>query len=133
MRVRRGGAGAVRTTGLAVAVLLGSAIGGCATADPQGDSDPLEALGIEQLDCTLVEAGYFFVPANASGRVHPSLRDRLRSMGYDGSKDVRTRKRTESGPGYTREIIEGYEGVGLKYRDPACRHRINPRAGGTGA
>lgn len=116
---------AAKRGGLVLGLVLLPALGGCATNGPQGDPDPLEALGVERLDCTLVEAGYFFVPSNRTGRVHPSLSARLRSMGYDGSRDVRTRKRTESGPGYTVDIIEGYEGVGLKYRDPACRHRIN--------
>lgn len=111
--------------GLLLGLVLLPVLGGCATSSPQGDPDPLEALGVESLDCTLVESGYFFVPSNRTGRVHPSLRDRLESMGYDGSRDVRARKRTESGPGYTVDVIEGYEGVGLKYRDPACRHRIN--------
>lgn len=111
--------------GVLKAAFLLPALAGCATAEPPGDPEPLEALGVEQLDCSLVEAGHFFVPSNRTGRVHPNLADRLRSMGYDGSRDVRARTRTESGPGYTVDVIEGYEGVGLKYRDPACRHRIN--------
>jgi hypothetical protein len=121
--------GRLERIGIVLATLLWVLLSGCAST-PSGDPDPLEALGREPLDCSMVEAGYFFIPSASNGRVYPSLSDRIRGLGYDGSRDVRRRSRLVSGDGWTREITEGYEGVGLKYRDPACRHRIGRRGGG---
>ena len=50
--------------------------------------------------------------------------DTIRALGYDSSRDVRARTRLENRDGRTRTIVEGWEGIGLRYRDAACRHRV---------
>ena len=104
------------------ALVLWAFLSGCASA-PSGDPDPLLALGGEpELDCTLVEAGFFFVPADSRGRIVGGVRGRILALGYDDYTDLRRRVRRVNSGGETREIVEGWEGTGLRYRDPACRH-----------
>ena len=116
------GEGTVERVFVATAVALWLLLSGCASA-PAGDPAPLDALATTtELDCTLVEAGSFFLPATPR-RSGLSVSDRIRDLGYDGSRDVRRRTRLVSGDGWTNEVLEGWEGIGLRYRDAACRHR----------
>ena len=111
------------------ALVLWALLSGCAST-PAGDPDPRTALGgAPELDCALVDAGFFFVPADSRGRIVGGVRDRILSLGYDDYTDLRRRVRRVNVDGRTREIVEGWEGTGLRYRDPACRHRgIGDRA-----
>jgi hypothetical protein len=114
-------------TALALWVLLS----GCASAPTDeaatAPATPGTVTASAELDCTLLEAGAFFIPAPAR-RAGWSIADRIRDLGYDGSRDVRRRTRLVNEDGYTREVVEGWEGIGLRYRDPACRHGVGGRS-----
>jgi hypothetical protein len=120
------GEGTVERVFVVTAIALWLLLSGCASA-PAGDpapapATPETATASADLDCTLLEVGSFFIPATAR-RSGQSIADRIRDLGYDGSRDVRRRTRLVSGDGWTREVVEGWEGIGLRYRDAACRHR----------
>ena len=117
------GDGTVERVFVVTAIALWLLLSGCAST-PAGDPAPDEAMSAAApVDCTLVEAGSFFLPASA-WRAGRSVSDRIRALGYDSSRDVRARTRLENRDGRTRTIVEGWEGIGLRYRDAACRHRV---------
>lgn len=69
--------------------------------------------------CELQEVGSFYIHANHRGE---RLRSRLSAYGFDSTRDVRTVTRlVETSPGNHRTVVVGWEGVGLRWNDPACR------------
>lgn len=126
------GEGMVERVFVVTALALWLLLSGCASAPADeaapAPSTPGTVTASAELDCTLLEAGTFFIPAPAR-RAGWSIADRIRDLGYDGSRDVRRRTRLVNEDGYTREIVEGWEGIGLRYRDPACRHRVGGSSG----
>ncbi len=63
------------------------------------------------------------ISIRALGRA-PDLQARVRALGYDRFSDVRRILEQERDPtGKTYEVLVGWEGIGWRWNDPACRIR----------
>ena len=97
------------------ALVAGLALASAGACAPRAEFAPRTNPMVRPAHCELQEVGPFFV------RGYRPDRARLRGMGFDAARYLRAVREPTRGNGTMTMVTVGWEGLGLRWNDAACR------------